>query len=104
MNQSPIFRSKRADTTVASIESKYVINLNARGEMLLGNPDERGFDSPSQLIEAYRGILDTSPAKTSSILEVLCQSQAAGPQGFRLMAINPNVDLDFFDRSRCRDE
>jgi hypothetical protein len=62
VNDSFSFRAKRADTKVASIEATYGINLNARSDMLLGNLlDERGFDSLSQLLEAYRGKLTASP-------------------------------------------
>jgi len=37
MNATYYFRAKRSDTRVASIETTYDINLNARGDVLLGN-------------------------------------------------------------------
>ncbi len=93
------FRRKRSDTSVASIEKKYSINLNARSDMLLGNLlEQRGFDSLTQLLEAYRGHLTYHPRKRRIFLSHHIEDQ---PQvkGFRLMAKNPNLELDFRDRS-----
>lgn|ERR1700722_629947 len=46
-----MFRVKRSDTKVSKIEATYGIDLNARGDMLLGNLlKKRGFDSQSQLL------------------------------------------------------
>ena len=42
-----MFRRKRDDTRIDTIERLYGINLNARGDALLGNLlEDRGFDSP----------------------------------------------------------
>jgi hypothetical protein len=99
MSESLPFRTKRSDTKVASIEATYGINLNARGDMLLGNLlDERGFDSLTQLLEAYRGKLSYHPRKRRLFLSFHAEDKPQ-VQGFRLMSMNPNVDLDFYDRS-----
>lgn len=93
------FRTKRSDTKVASIEATYGINLNARGDMLLGNLlEDRGFDSLSQLLEAYRSKLDYHPRKRRLFLSFHAED-IQQVQGFRLMAMNPKVDLDFYDSS-----
>jgi len=92
-------RAKRSDTKVESIEASYSVNLNARGDMLLGNLlKERGFDSLTQLLEAYRGKLAYHPRKRRLFLSFHAEDK---PQvrGFRLMAMNPKVDLDFYDGS-----
>src|SRR5882724_2348227 len=99
MSNLSLFRTKRSDTKVASIEATYGINLNARGDMLLGNLlNERGFDSLTQLLDAYRERLNYHPRKRRLFLSFHAEDQ---PQvrGFRLMAMNPNVDLDFYDSS-----
>ena len=93
------FRRKRSDTSVASIEKKYGINLNVRSDMLLGNLlEQRGFDSLTQLLEAYRGHLTYHPRKRRIFLSHHIEDQPQ-VQGFRLMANNPNLELDFRDRS-----
>jgi hypothetical protein len=99
MNCAFSFRTKRVDTKVASIEATYGINLNARGDMLLGNLlEERGFDSLSQLLEAYRGRLTYHPRRRRLFLSFHAEDKPQ-VQGFRLMAMNPNMDLDFYDGS-----
>jgi hypothetical protein len=51
-----MFRRVRADTLVRSIEERYQVSLNARGDMKIGSLlAQRRFDSPSQLLRAYRG-------------------------------------------------
>lgn len=65
--------------------------------MLLGNLlDERGFDSLSQLFDAYRGRLNYHPRRRRLFLSFHAEDRAQ-VQGFRLMAMNPKVELDFFD-------
>lgn len=99
MSNSYTFRAKRSDTKVASVEATYSINLNARGDMLLGNLlGERGFDSLSQLLQAYRGRLASHPCKRRLFLS-FHEEDTPQVQGFRLMSMNPNVDLDFYDGS-----
>ena len=94
-----MFRAKRSDTRVANIEQTYGINLNARGDMLLGNLlEERGFDSQSQLLEAYYGRLNYHPRKRRTFLSFHAEDRQQ-VQGFRLMAMNEHIDLDIFDSS-----
>ena len=99
MSDSLQFRPKRSDTKVASIEKTYGINLNARGDMLLGNLlEERGFDSLTQLLQAYRGNL-RSPARKRRLFLSFHAEDTNQIRGFRLMAKNPRLELDFFDGS-----
>src|SRR5437016_98645 len=94
-----MFRAKRSDTTVRTIESTYGIDLNARDDTLLGNLlDQRGFDSVSQLVEAYHGRLQYHARKRRLFLSFHAEDL---PQvrGFRLIAANRNIDLEFHDGS-----
>ena len=94
-----MFRAKRGDTRIDTIEATYRINLNARGDTLLGNLlEERGFDSLSQLLSAYRGRLTYHPRRRRLFLSFHSEDKLQ-VQGFRLMAGNQNVDLDFYDTS-----
>lgn len=94
-----MFRSKRSDTTVKSVEATYGIDLNARSDMRLGNLlAERGFDSLSQLLKAYRGQLAYHPRRRRVFISFHADDLQQ-VQGFRLMAYNKNVDLDFHDAS-----
>ena len=94
-----MFREKRSDTRVDSIEKMYGVDLNARGDTLLGNLlDERGFDSLTQLIDAYRGKLRHHPRRRRLFLSFHAEDRAQ-VQGFRLMAMNPSVDIEFYDAS-----
>jgi hypothetical protein len=92
-----MFRRKRLDTTVRAIENLYGVVLNARSDMLFGNLlSDRGFDSLTQLLTAYRGSLTTLARKRRLFLSFHAEDL---PQvkGFRLMAANPRLDFDFFD-------
>ncbi len=92
-----MFRKKRDDTTVGAIEEQYGINLNARTDMLLGNLlTERGFDSLSQLLRAYRGNLYEHAKRRRVFLSYHAEDQQQ-IRGFRLMVSNPNVALDIYD-------
>ena len=94
-----MFREKRSDTRISTIEETYGIDLNSRGDALLGNVlRERGFDSLSQLINAYRGRLTSHPRRRKLFLSFHAED-IRQVQGFRLMASNPNVDIDFYDAS-----
>lgn len=94
-----MFRQKRADTLVGTIERTYNINLNARADALLGNLlKDRGFDSLSQLLRAYRGEL-IEPAARRRIFLSFHYEDKYQVNGFRLMAHNPNLALDFHDGS-----
>lgn len=93
------FRQVRGDTRVDTIEQRYSINLNARGDTLLGNLlDYRGFDSLSQLLNAYYGRSTTLARKRRLFLSFNADDRQQ-VQGFRLMAKNPNLDFDFVDDS-----
>ena len=92
-----MFRRKREDTTVGTIEDTYGIRLNARRDMLLGNLlYERGFDSLTQLLNAYHGRLTTHarPRRVFLSFHIEDKQQVAG---FRLMTKNPNLDLEIYD-------
>ena len=95
-----MFRQKRGDTRIDSIEGTYGINLNARGDALLGNLlQDRGFDSLTQLLSAFRGNA-TSPARRRRLFLSFHAEDRPQVQGFRLMAMNPNLqDFDFLDNS-----
>lgn len=94
-----MFRQKRADTRVGNIEKTYNVDLNARGDQLLGNLlEERGFDSLTQLLRAYRGGLQFHPRRRRLFLSFHAEDRAQ-VQGFRLMARNPGIDIDFYDGS-----
>jgi hypothetical protein len=94
------FRAKRSDTRIASIEKTYGINLNTRGDMLLDNLlDARGFDSLSQLLKAYRGGLEYHARARRLFLSFHAEDMQQ-VRGFRLMAANPKVNLDFYDISQ----
>jgi hypothetical protein len=67
--------------------------------MTLGNLlDKRGFDSLSQLLTAYRGQA-TSHARRRRLFLSFHAEDKAQVQGFKLMAYNENIDLDFYDSS-----
>jgi len=94
-----MYRRKRSDTTVSSIEKQYKIELNARDDMLLGTLlQQRGFDSLSQLLEAYYGRL-TYHARRRRIFLSFHAEDKMQVNGLRLMARNPNLDIDFYDQS-----
>ncbi len=94
-----MYRLKRGDTLVRTIEAKYGIDLHARGDMKLDNLlAERGFDSLTQLLQAYRGRLHNHARKRRLFLSFHAED-AAQVQGFRLMAYTPHVDLEFHDGS-----
>lgn len=94
-----MFQAKRSDTRIDTVEIMYGINLNARGDKLLGNLlQERGFDSLSQLLSAYRGRLTFHPRRRRLFLSFHAEDRFR-VQGFRFMAMNENVDLEFYDDS-----
>jgi hypothetical protein len=94
-----LFRAKRDDTLVKTIEEIYKIDLHARGDMKLGNLlAERGFDSQTQLLTAYRGQLTYSARRRRLFLSFHAEDKAQ-VQGFRLLAYNSHLDIDFYDGS-----
>jgi hypothetical protein len=75
------------------------VNLNARGDTLLGNLlEKRGFDSLSQLLAAYHGNLSQHARKRRVFLS-FHHEDLPQIRGFRLMLQNPYVELDLFDGS-----
>jgi hypothetical protein len=94
-----MFRRKRGDTTVESIERQYGVDLNARGDMLLHNLlEERGFDSLTHFLQAFHGRL-TEHARKRRLFISFHKEDARQLGGFRLMARNPRVALEFYDDS-----
>jgi hypothetical protein len=94
-----MFRAKRDDTLIATIERQYKVDVHARGDMTLGTLlKERGFDSLSQFLEAYRCRLAYHARKRRTFLSFHMEDR---PQvrGFRLMASNPRLDIEFYDGS-----
>lgn len=97
-----LFREKRSDTRVDTIEAQYGINLNARGDMLLGNLlEERGFDSLTQLLKAYRRQC-TVPSRKRKVFLSFHEEDIPQVNGFRLMCRNPRLDIDIYDASLRR--
>jgi MTH538 TIR-like domain (DUF1863) len=94
-----MFRVIRSDTFVRTLERRYKIDLNVRDDTKLGNLlDQRGFDSFSQLLQAYRRRLTYHPRRRRVFLSFHGEDLAQ-VRGFRLMAHAPNVEVDFFDRN-----
>jgi hypothetical protein len=94
-----MFRRKNANTKIENVESTYGVELNARGDAKLGNLlRKRGFDSQSQLIRAARGQL-TEPARLRKLFLSFHYEDRDQVSGFRLMAHNPNLPIDFSDVS-----
>jgi antiphage defense system Thoeris ThsB-like protein len=92
-----MYRQKRADTLVGSIERKYGIKLNARSGARLGNLlGDRGFASLSELLKAHRGRLDyhASPRRVFLSFHREDLRQVAG---VRLMMKNERLALDISD-------
>jgi hypothetical protein len=94
-----MFRRKNANTRVENVERTYGIDFNARGDAKLGNLlRRRGFDSQSQIIRAARGQL-TEPARVRKLFLSFHYEDRNQANGFRLMAHNPNLPIDFSDVS-----
>jgi hypothetical protein len=94
-----VFRKKRDDTLVGTVERQYGIDLNARSDALLGNLlDDRGFESLSQLRDAYHGKLTYHPCRRRVFLSFHAEDKLQ-VRGFRLMSKNPKVDIDLYDQS-----
>jgi hypothetical protein len=92
-----MFRQKRSDTRVGSIEQTYGISLNARSDMLLGTLlKERGFSTLSQFLKAHRGHLTTHAAARSAFLS-FHREDLQQVNGFRLMMANERVAIQISD-------
>ncbi|MBZ5502317.1 MAG: TIR domain-containing protein [Acidobacteriia bacterium] len=84
---------------MATIEKQYGIDVHARSDMKLGSLlEERGFDSLSQFLEAYRCRLSDHARKRRAFLSFHMEDRPQ-VQGFRLMASNPRLDIEFYDGS-----
>ncbi len=95
-----MYRAKRDDTLVRTIEEQYGIDLRARGDMTLRTLlDERGFDSLSQFLTAHRGRLTYHAKRRRLFISFDADNDKRQAQGFRLIARNPNVDISFYDGS-----
>jgi len=91
------FRRRRDDTLVGTIERQYGVELHARADMKLGSLlRERGFESLTQLLTAYKRQLPYHAAPRSIFLSFHAEDM---PQvsGFRLMVSNPRVALTIAD-------
>jgi hypothetical protein len=94
-----MFRVKRSDTLVSTLETQYRIDVNARGDMTLRTLlEDRGFDSWSQFLDAFRGTLSCHARKRRMFLSFHMEDRPQ-VQGFRLMAMNPKLDVEFHDGS-----
>lgn len=94
-----MFRAKRGDTLIASIERRYGIDLNARSDATLGALlAKRGFDSLSQLLAAYYGRANR-PARKRRLFLSFDADDRAQVAGFRLLAHNPRIEVDFSEAS-----
>ena len=94
-----MFRYTRGDTLIKTVEARYGINVNARGDTKLSNLlQNRGFESLSQFLKAYRGDLPYHACKRRVYLSFHVDDL---PQvnGFRLMARAPNLEIEFNDGS-----
>lgn len=95
-----MFRQRRDDTLVCTIEAQYGINLNCRRDMLLGNLLEtRGFDSLSQLLDAYYQRAKYCARKRRVFISYHYEEELNQVKGLRLMAANQNLEFDFHDVS-----
>ncbi len=92
-----MFRQKRSDTRVGSIELKYGINLNARSDTKLGNLlYERRFSSLSELLKAHAGRLDYHASPRRVFLS-FHREDLRQVSGLRLMMKNERLALEISD-------
>ncbi len=92
------FRRLRSDTLVRTLERQYSIELNARGDMKLGNLlRTRGFSSWSHLLQAYRG-QSAAHARKRRVFLGFHRDDLRQVAGFRLMIQNPRLDLSMYDQ------
>jgi len=92
-----MFRRKNDNTKIGTIEQQYSICLNARADTLLGNLlDDRGFDSLSQLLDAYYCRLTYHARRRRAFLSFHAEDEQQ-VDGFCLMVKNSRLDLDIYD-------
>jgi hypothetical protein len=84
---------------VGTIEREHRVELNARRDMTLDSLlVERGFDSITQLLNAYQGRARSFARRRRLFLRFDADDKAQ-LSAFRLMAQNPNVEIDFYETS-----
>jgi hypothetical protein len=92
-----MYRQKRSDTTVGTIQDTYGMDLHCRCDTKLGNLlAERGFDSLSQLRKAYC-CGATELARRRKVFLSFHAEDLRQVHGLRLMFRNPRLDLDIYD-------
>lgn len=92
-----MFRQKRSDTLVSSIERRHGIDLNARSDAKLGNLlDDRGFSSLSELRRAHAGRLEYHASHRRVFLS-FHREDLRQVAGLRLMMRNDRIALDISD-------
>ena len=94
-----MYRQLRSDKMIGTLEKLYRVNLNTRPDTLLGNLlNERGFDSWTQLLEAYYGNAKKHARKRRLFISFHAED-IKQIQGFRLMSYNESIQLDYYDLS-----
>ena len=89
-----MFERADGEKLVGEIEQTYKISLNARVDMKLKNLlADRGFDSLSQLLKAFR-CQAASHSKKRRIFPSFYSEDIQKVNGFRLMVRNPNVEIE----------
>jgi hypothetical protein len=94
-----VFRRKRDDTAIETVEGMYRVDLHVRGDTKLGTVlRDRGFDSLSQLLDAYHQRLGFH-ARKRRIFISFHKGDHRYVSAFCLMARNPNVAIEFYNES-----
>jgi hypothetical protein len=92
-----MFRLKRSDALVSSVEATYNLSFNVRSDARIGNLlSTRGFDSVTQLVKAARGGL-TQHARPRNVFLSFHRDDLAQVTGFRLMMQNRHIRLSISD-------
>ncbi|MGE4130256.1 MAG: TIR domain-containing protein [Bdellovibrionales bacterium] len=92
-----MFRAKRGDTKIQTVEATYGLDLNVRDDQRLGNLlASRGYESLSELRRAYAGHLSYHPRRRKAFIS-FHSNDLRLVQGFRLMLTNPNLQFDVDD-------
>jgi MTH538 TIR-like domain (DUF1863) len=90
-----MFRRKRGDTLVRTLEKKYSVDLGVRGDMKVSNLlARRGADSVTKLVKEA-----TRTAATHRVFLSFDYDDLRQVQGFRLLRYNANVEVDLYDGS-----
>jgi hypothetical protein len=90
-----MFRRKRADTLVRTIERQYDLDLGVRGDMKLSTLlARRGLDSVSKVVRRAQ-----REAAVHRVFLSFDYDDIRQVCGFRLLRFNQNVELEIFDAS-----